>query len=199
MIGDKKTKVDFRVGRIGELLVELQLVERGWHPVRLDTAQMAANADLLAINREKRVSIQVKTTNAEDKHSHSHCLNFGYATSYLLDKLSIFNSKKSPLIADIVIGVHYTKTKPRFVVLPVGFAEKLCRVHADYWYNVKRGRDDGTRSPSFPLYIHFTRAPKKHSEHHTRLMDQMLEFEDAWHLLSELPEKLRDPSIWPVK
>ena len=37
------------VGRLGELLVEQQLIERGWHPVRLDTAQMASNADLLAI------------------------------------------------------------------------------------------------------------------------------------------------------
>ena len=38
------------VGRLGELLVEQQLIERGWHPVRLDTAQMASNADLLAID-----------------------------------------------------------------------------------------------------------------------------------------------------
>ena len=31
------------VGRLGELLVEQQLLERGWRPVRLDTAQLASN------------------------------------------------------------------------------------------------------------------------------------------------------------
>ena len=34
------------VGRLGELLVEKQLLERGWHTVRLDTGQMlASNAE----------------------------------------------------------------------------------------------------------------------------------------------------------
>ena len=38
------------VGRLGEWLVEKQLLERGWHTVRLDTGQMlASNADLPAI------------------------------------------------------------------------------------------------------------------------------------------------------
>ena len=38
------------VGRLGEWLVEKQLLERGWHSVRLDTGQMlASNADLPAI------------------------------------------------------------------------------------------------------------------------------------------------------
>src|SRR5580700_2724434 len=95
------------VGLLGELEVELQLVKAGWHPVRLDTAQMASNADLLAINREKRVSIQVKTTNAEKQHSHYQWFGFGYSTGYLRDKKSIFNSKLSPLIADVIIGVLY--------------------------------------------------------------------------------------------
>ena len=60
------------VGRLGELLVEQQLLERGWHPVRLDTAQLlASKADLLAIKGKYRVSPQVKTTNAKSEHSHS--------------------------------------------------------------------------------------------------------------------------------
>ena len=59
-------------GRLGELLVEQQLLERGWYPVRLDTAQMAANADIVALNRERRISLQVKTTDAKTGHSHSN-------------------------------------------------------------------------------------------------------------------------------
>ena len=65
---------------------------------------MASNADLLAVDRQNRVSIQVKTTDASSQHSHSHALGFGYATNYLRDGKSVFNSKPSPLIADIVIG-----------------------------------------------------------------------------------------------
>ena len=32
-----------------KVLTEQQLLERGWRPERLDTAQLASNADLLAI------------------------------------------------------------------------------------------------------------------------------------------------------
>jgi hypothetical protein len=196
--GSDSGEVDFKVGRIGELLVEQQLIEKGWHPVRLDTAQFATNADLLAVNREKRVSIQVKTTNAYRTHAHSYCIGFGYATGHLLNGHSIFNSKISPLISDLVVGVHYNKLESRFVVLPVGFAENLCRTHAQYWYNVplKRG---GKRTTNFPIYICLTKTPSTHVEHHARLMNAMLKFENAWHLLSEKPEKLRDTSCWPIK
>lgn len=71
-----------RVGLLGELAVEMQIVQHGWHPVRLDTAQMASNADLLAVNHQRRVSIQVKTTNAETQHKDAAgWLSFGYARS----------------------------------------------------------------------------------------------------------------------
>ena len=66
-----------KVGLLGELEVELMLVRQGWHPVRLDTGQMASNADLLAISREHRVCIQVKTTDSDKGHSHSQWLGFG--------------------------------------------------------------------------------------------------------------------------
>ncbi len=116
-------------GRLGELLVEQQLLERGWYPVRLDTAQMAANADIVALNRERRVSVQVKTTDATTGHSHSNSVGFGYATAYLREGKPIFNSKPSPLVADVVVGVKYDSEKSRFVVMSVAFAEKLCRFH----------------------------------------------------------------------
>jgi hypothetical protein len=69
MAKNQDMEVSPRVGLLGELEVEMQLARNGWHPVRLDTAQMASNADLLAINREKRVSIQIKTTDAEKQHT----------------------------------------------------------------------------------------------------------------------------------
>lgn len=80
------------VGLLGELQVEQRLVENAWHPVRLDTAQMASNADLLAIDRRQRVAIQVKTTGA------STSLGFGYAAAYLSGG-RVFNGKESPASA----------------------------------------------------------------------------------------------------
>ena len=136
------------VGRLGELLVEQQLIERGWHPVRLDTAQMASNADLLAIKGKYRVSLQVKTTNAKSEHSHSQSLSFGYATGYLRDHKPIFNSKSGPLLADAIVGVSYG-SPTRFVVMPVAFAEKLCQKHCDYWFEVPK-KSSEIRSPRFP-------------------------------------------------
>ena len=97
----------------------MQLARLGWHPVRLDTAQMASNADLLAIRGKKRVSLQVKTTDAKKRHSHSDWLGFGYATGYLRDKSKIFNSKPSSIIADIVVAVSYAPNASEFFVLPV--------------------------------------------------------------------------------
>jgi len=61
-----------KVGLLGELEVELRLAKNGWHPVRLDTNQMAANADLIAVNKMKRVSIQVKTTDLAKQRPNSH-------------------------------------------------------------------------------------------------------------------------------
>jgi hypothetical protein len=190
-------KYDFKVGRLGELLVEQQLVEKGWHPVRLDTSQMAANADLLAINKAKRISIQVKTTNAFHKHAHSDFLGFGYASSYLRDGNPVFNSKQSPLIADVVVAVHYHPKSPRFVVMPVGYAERLCRAHIDHWYNIplKKG---GQRTSNFPIYLSFSRNPSTNTEHHVKMMNGLLRYENAWEVMNESPDSLRDPDRWDL-
>ena len=40
-----------RNGKIGELLVELELVKKGWHVQRLDGASMAPNGDLIVVNQ----------------------------------------------------------------------------------------------------------------------------------------------------
>lgn len=184
-------------GLLGELQVEQRLVENGWHPVRLDTAQMASNADLLAINKKHRVSIQVKTTNSVKKHSHRDCLGFGYSTGYIREKATIFNSKTSPLVADIVVGVSYDPKEPRFVPLPVGFAEKLCRFHVDYWQSVPT-RGGGRRSDSHPIYLCFKSARKTHAEHHQRIQRNLLYYENRWDLLNEPIDKLHDENAWQL-
>lgn len=187
-----------RIGLLGELEVELRLVGESWHPVRLDTAQMASNADLLAVNRRHRVSIQVKTTDAHKQHSHSQWLGFGYSTGYLKNKKRIFNSKESPLVADVIVGVSYRAKGSRFVVLPVAFAEKLCRHHCKYWTKVPK-RTGEQRSHSFPIYLCFEAKPKTHVPHHARIRRNLLAFENAWNVLTEPIDKLHDRQAWPLK
>ena len=186
------------IGILGELEVELMLVRQGWHPVRLDTAQMAANADLLAMNREHRVSIQVKTTDADKQHSHAQWLGFGYSTGYLKDGNQIFNSKKSPLVADVIVAVNYRAKGSRFVVMPVAFAEQLCRSACDYWYSVPT-RTGSKRSPSFPIYLCFEAEPRSHAADNARVRRNLEAFENAWKVLFEPIEKLHDSRAWPLK
>ena len=184
-------------GRLGELLVEQQLRERGWYPVRLDTAQMAVNADIVALNRERRVSLQVKTTDAKTtKHSHSNSVGFGYAKDYLCKGKPIFNSKPSPVVADVVVGVNYGSENSRFVVMPVVFAEKLCRFHCDYWYSAPLQTGE-KRSPSFRIYLRFAASRSKvHEEHNEKVSRNILAFEDRWDILSEPVNKLHDEEAW---
>lgn len=193
-----------RVGLLGELEVEMQIIHQGWHPVRLDTAQMASNADILAVNRQRRVSIQVKTTDASKQRVKSRVaevaerLNFGYSTGYLSDGKSIFNSKNSPLIADMVIAVSYSPHKSRFIVMPVGFAETLCRLHCDFWNSVPTKSAKAQRSRTFPIYLPFAANRQMHREHFDRLKRNVLRFENEWSVLSEDVDSLHDPNRWPL-
>jgi hypothetical protein len=196
LAGAGEEQVAIRVGLLGEIEVELQLVRHGWHPVRLDTAQMASNADLLAINRRHRVAIQVKTTDADKQHSHSEWLGFGYSTGYIREKRTIFNAKNSPLIADVVIGVSYRASGTRFVVMPVALAETLCRRHCDYWSSVPTRTEKGTRSDSFPIYLCFTADRKPHRVHHERIKRNLMAYENRWDILAEPVGKLHDAGAW---
>lgn len=187
-----------KTGRLGKLLVEQQLRERGWYPVRLDTAQMAVNANIVALNRERRVSLQVKTTDAKTtKHSHSNSVSLGYAKDYLCKGKPIFNSKPSPVVADVVIGVNYGSENSRFIVMPVAFAEKLCRFHCDYLYSAPLQTTGGKRSPSFHIYLRFAAGRSKvHEEHNEKISRNILAFEDRWDILSEPVNKLHDEEAW---
>jgi hypothetical protein len=191
-----------RIGLMGELAVELQLAKSGWQPVRLDTAQMASNADLLAVNKRQRISIQVKTTDFYKQRPNVEWLQFGYSTGFLRDGKPIFNSKTSPIVADVIVGVGYRENAARFVVLPVALAEKLCRVHANFWFSVPAKKRDtgkmGKRSQTFPIYLCFTASPKPHSRHHERMKRNLIKYENAWDILDEPADKLHDKGAWPL-
>ena len=114
----------------------------------------------------------MKTTNVKSKHSHSQSLSFGYATGYLRDGKPIFNSKPSPLVADIIVGVGYDSPS-RFVVMPVAFAEKLCRKHCTTGSKY-RSRAAKIRSASFPIYLRFAAALGVHARHNKKNEAQSL-------------------------
>lgn len=188
-------EIELRVGLLGELEVERCLVQNLWHPVRLDTAQMASNADLIAVNRKRRVSIQVKASNNGVRHN---WLFFGYAAAFLRTGKTIFNSKNSPLIADVVVAVSYHAEGSRFVVLPVALAEALCALHATFWNGVPTRKKKEKRSAAFPIYLPLDANRKSHPEHYARLKRNVQRFENAWHILKEPIEKLHDPKKWPL-
>ena len=192
------TQTNFpNIGLLGELDVERRLVQEGWHPIRLDTAQLASNADLLAVKREKRVAIQVKTTDASKQSDSSQWLGFGYSTGFLKNGKPIFNSKDSPLIADVIVAVYCRTNKPCFVVMPVAVAEELCCLHCRYWYSVPKW--DGTeRSPSFPIYLCYSAQRKEHQEHHEKIRLNLEAFDNAWDVLTEPIDKLHDRGSWPL-
>ncbi|MDE0523086.1 MAG: hypothetical protein OXH79_14135 [Boseongicola sp.] len=156
---------------------------------------MASNADLLAISREQRVCIQVKTTDSDKQHGHSQWLGFGYSTGYLKDGRRIFNSKDSPLLAYVIVAVSYRRNGSRFVVLPVVCAEKLCRSHCDCWHSVPT-RAGSVRSHSFPIYLCFKAERKEHAAHHARMRRNLEAFEGNCSVLREPVERLHDPQAW---
>ena len=198
MKGKSEALTSPRVGRLGELHVEMALVQQRWHPVRLDTAQMASNADLLAVNQRHRIAIQVKTTDADKDHSHSKWLGFGYSTGYVRDQKSIFNSKASPLIADVVVGVSYKASGPRFIVMPVVVAERLCRDHCDYWSQIKTRTEHGKRSDSYPIYLCFLAPRENHLPHDERIQRNLGAFENRWDILMDPIDKLHDERAWKL-
>ena len=170
------------LGRVGKQLVEQRLIERSW------VVQLAANVDLLAVNKKSRVSLQVKTT------KESNNFFFGHSTAYRRDPKKLFKFG-----ADVVVGLNYPASK--FVVLPVVFAEKLCRAHFDYWNEVPK-KDGSQRSP-FPIYLRFdtdTLAQSyRHRPHHEKMKRNLSRFEDRWGLLSEPIDRLHDETAWSLQ
>ena len=191
-----RAKINY--GLLGELYVEACIVREGWHPVRLNAAQLAANADLFAIRGLNRVSIQVKTTEGASAHSHSNSVGFGYADRYLSSGAPIFNTKPSPLICDIVVAVNLSLSNSTAFVLPVAFAEALCRLHCDYW-NAQAKRDGDVRSPKFPIYLRIDPVIGSHSHHHARIARNLASFQERWDLLGESIDRLHAPEAWPIE
>lgn len=151
-------------GKIGELLVELELTTRGWHVERLDGSTKAANGDLIAIKGKLRKVIQVKTNGTQSGRAF-----LGYAGNFLENKIPFFNGKSSPIIIDAVVSVTITPEwrQASFHVFTVEQAENYASAAAARWIKTPK-KDGGIRSKAFPI------SPK---------FDEVVQYHDAWHCL----------------
>lgn len=130
-------------GKIGEVLVELELLKRDWHVERLDGAAKAVNGDLIAIKGRKKIVIQVKSALSWNRPS------FGHARDFVLKQRPFFNKDNPTVFAEALVTVCCSASAPRFHVFEINEAEKLARVRAKKWYETptKSGKQ---RSPNFP-------------------------------------------------
>lgn len=133
-----------RNGKIGEVLVELELLKRDWHVERLDGATKAVNGDLIAIRGYARVVVQVKSSLSWNRPS------FGHAGPYLTEGKPFFNKDNPTVFADVLVTVCRSAERPAFHVFAIHEAEQLAREHADDWYS-RETRAGNQRSPHFPV------------------------------------------------
>ncbi len=143
-IGDQRVARLFS-GKIGELLVELELTVQGWHVERLDGAAKAANGDLIAIRGRCRAVIQVKTNGTQ-----KHRAFLGYANRYLEGGGSFFNARSAVIETDVVVSVTGGHRDPEFYVFTTEEAEEFAQAEAATWYGTPK-RDGSKRSPTFPV------------------------------------------------
>jgi hypothetical protein len=158
-------------GKIGEVLVELELLKRDWHVERLDGAARAVNGDLIAIKGLLRLVIQVKSALSWGRPS------FGHATGFLEKGTPFFNKDNPTVLADALVTVCGPSEKPIFHVFEISEAESLAQEHALVWFKTptKKGEQ---RSPNFPQSF--------------RLSDPIMKaHENNWNILAEIGESLR--------
>ena len=190
------------IGQLGKSLLEKRLRKHGWRPKRIDREGEASNADIraLSLDGERRVYLKAQVSDANMKGSHRDSICFGNAGEHLRQDKSIFNSKPDSFKADIVVGASYDHHDPersRFIVMPVAFAEKLCRFHCEYWYSLPK-KDSTKRDPSFLMYLRFAGGSPKHAKHNEKIRRGLLYFKDRWEILSEQASRLHDESAWDL-
>lgn len=153
-------------GKIGEVLVELELLKRGWHVERLDGAAKAVNGDLIAIKGRKRIIIQVKSALSWSRPS------FGHASGWLLKKKPFFNAGGPTVLADALVTVCGDAGDPHFHIFEIGYAERLARRAAARWYKklTTRGR---RRSANFPMSFHLSDPEMRKAEGKWQLIERI--------------------------
>lgn len=118
------------VGRIAERIVANELEARGFRVSDLNKEGVAANADLVAISRD-RMPLQIQVKGAANRHNDRWWVGYGYFTEKIVTASEpIFNRANSFYIANIVI-LFAVKCPSEYscIVLPIDIAEKAAELH----------------------------------------------------------------------
>ncbi len=158
------------VKAIGERIVANELTYRGWLAVNTNSGEEnSPNIDIIALKDGKRVTIQVKSTNAKCKN-HSYHLG-----RYQKDDGECYFNTKAGVKADFVVAVYlFSPNNYSCLITPIKEAESMCQQHGAYWAN-KPKKDGAQRSTNFPIYIE-----AKNAANYGLVIDAYV---DAWELL----------------
>ncbi|MBP6014328.1 MAG: hypothetical protein KBA31_19015 [Alphaproteobacteria bacterium] len=185
------------IGLVGEIDVRRELAAEGWLTINANTERgNFPNVDLVATRGIEARSIQVKTSNAE-RGSHAHCLFMGRAQGWLESETPFYNSKTGPLRCSVVVLVHASRARSRFVVLPVAVAEHIARRLVEEWRRVPK-RDGQVRSAGFDARPQFTRLKTNATPLDARVQEVLRSFEDRWDVLDRSVDELETVRAWGV-
>lgn len=188
---------DIDLGLIGEIDVRRELAAEGWLTINTNTEKgNFPNVDLIAAKGTEARAIQVKTSNAE-RGSHAHCLFMGRAQGWLENETPFYNSKPGPLRCSVVVLVHASRARSRFVVLPVAVAEQIARKDVEDWQGVPK-RDGASRSAGFDARPQFTRLKKNPRPLNTLIQRVLHSFEDRWDVFDHAVTELESFDAWGV-
>lgn len=162
----KSHQARLKNGKIGEVLVELELLKRNWHVERLDGSSKAVNGDLIAIRGKLSLVIQVKSSLAWNRPS------FGHAGPFLKERRRFFNKDNPTVIADALVTVCGSANKPIFHVFDIHRAEKIAQQHARDWYRTKT-KTGRQRSPNFPVSFHLDDIDVIGAREHWKLLENI--------------------------
>lgn len=148
-------------GRIGEVLVELELLRQGWHISRLDSTTFAANGDLIAVRGNAMHVVQVKATKEP-------AVYFGTTAPFLKDGKPFFNRAPSPIRATALVAVAESLGQPKYFVFSIAQAEALAQSEVTAYHQklLSMGKSFEKGQCKIPV-ASASLAP----------------FRDAWHLL----------------
>jgi hypothetical protein len=178
------------VGKIAERIVANELESRGFQVRDLNLEGLAANVDLLAVDKNGNMwQIQVKGSCFDAQYENGWWFHYGYCKEEHIhnSKAAMFNRSSGTFRANIVVLVCVKSPKEyQCIVLPIDIAEAAAQINLEYAYRTKK--QDGTnKKPSMvwtAFYIPKT-TPEKH-EQMKREQDLLQPYIEKWDFDSDL-------------
>jgi hypothetical protein len=161
-----------RTGRMGELIVELELLKRGWTVGNFNhTTLNSAGYDLFATRGTRAVKLRVKA-------KRPGITNFRWAAK-ADGRVFVGDSGQDDFVTAVSIGPD---SSYRVYVLPTGLVEETLSAEHSRWLNgAKAGGGQRKDTPMRSIYLD-DRADDAPSHGFNQ---RWAAFEGAWHLLDE--------------